>query len=129
MKRLTWLLRIIGTLQILLGLGYLFAPAEFLSSMGHSIPATDIQYPLGMLAARFLAYGVALLIIARAPTTNVLWIDTMIGIQLIDLAVGLYYTAVGVVPLSLSGFPMFNAGWIILLLWWWRPKTGVVAHP
>ncbi len=31
-------------------------------------------------------------------------------------------TSMGVVPLSLSAFPMFNATWIILLLVMWRPS-------
>jgi hypothetical protein len=32
-----------------------------------------------------------------------------------------------VVPLSLSAFPMFNAGWIILLLALWRPQRELAA--
>lgn len=126
MKKLTYLLKFIGTIQIVLGLAYLFAPALFLHSMGHSIPQPDIYYPLGMLAARFIAYGVALFVIASAPAQNILWINIMILIQVIDLGVGIFYTAMGVLPLSLSAFPMFNAVWIILLLAMWRPgKAGV----
>lgn len=75
-----------------------------------------------MLAARFIVYGLMLFTIARSPADNLLWIDGMILIQLIDLGVGIYYTTQGIVPLSLSGFPMFNATWIILLLWLWRPN-------
>jgi hypothetical protein len=127
MKKLGYLLRLVGAIQIVLGLAYLFVPGLFLHAMGHSLPQPDIYYPLGMLAARFIAYGVALFVIASAPTRHVLWIDVMILIQAIDLGVGLFYTRSGVVPLSLSAFPMFNAGWIILLLALWRPKGEVVA--
>lgn len=122
MHRLSWLLRIIALLQLSLGFGYLFAPSPLLAAMGHSAPAADILYPLGMLAARFIVYGLMLFIIARSPADNLLWIDGMILIQLIDLGVGIYYTAQGILPLSLSSFPMFNATWIILLLWLWRPN-------
>ena len=126
MKKLNYLLKFVGAIQIMLGLAYLFAPAIFLHSMGHSIPQPDIYYPLGMLAARFIAYGIALLVIADAPAQNVLWINFMMLIQAIDLGVGIYYTAIGVLPLSLSAFPMFNAVWIILLLALWRPEKALV---
>ena len=122
MNKLTWLLRIVGTIQLVLGLLYLLAPGAVLTAMGHTLPAADIYYPLAMLAARFIAYGVVLIYISNAATQNRLWIDGMILIQLIDLAAGAYYTAIGAVPLSLSGFPMFNAIWIIALLGFWRPQ-------
>lgn len=122
MKKMSLLLRIVGAIQVVLGILYLLLPGVLLASMGHSIPAPDLQYPLAMLASRFIAYGAALLIIARNPAEHALWIDIMILIQGIDLAAGVFYTAVGVVDLSLSAFPMFNATWIILLLWWWHPK-------
>ena len=126
MKKLSYLLKFIGVIQIILGLAYLLSPALFLQSMGHSLPQPDIYYPLGMLAARFIAYGIALLVISSTPVQNVLWINFMILIQIIDLGVGVFYTSMGVLPLSLSAFPMFNAVWIILLLAMWRPKP---VHP
>ena len=44
-------------------------------------------------------------------------------IQAIDLAVGVFYTATDVVPIALSGFAMFNASWIIVLLLLWMPRA------
>ena len=127
MKKLSVLLKVVAILQIVLGLGYLLVPGAFLAAMGHSAPQMDIYYPLGMLAARFIGYGLALYVISAAPQRQVLWIDIMILIQLIDLAVGVVYTAMGVLPIGLSGFPMFNALWIILLLWLWKPRKGIAA--
>ena len=46
----------------------------------------------------------------------------MIFIQLVDLAAGVFYNATGVVDLSDSWFPMFNATWIAALLYLWRPR-------
>ena len=129
MKKLTILLRVVGVIQIVLGLMYLFAPAFMLSSMGHTIPQSDIFYPLGMLASRFIAYGLALIYISSEPMKHKLWIQFMILIQVIDLAVGIFYTATGAVPLELSGFAMFNATWIMILLYLFsREKTqeGIV---
>ena len=122
--KLKVLLIAVGVVQLVLGLAYLFIPHELLRWMGHSLPATDINYPLGMLAARFLAYGLGMLVIARAPARHPFWIKNMVLIQVIDLAVGLFYTFAGTISLKLSAFPMFNATLIALLLWLWRPKSA-----
>ncbi len=117
-------LRVVGSIQIILGLAYLFAPSAFLLQMGHSFPATDLLYPFGMLSSRFLAYGIGLWIISSDPVKHILWIRLMAIIQLIDLAVGIFYTATQAVPLSLSAFPMFNAIWIGLLFALWKPTVS-----
>jgi hypothetical protein len=119
--KLKIVLRIVGVVQIVLGILYLFFPHQLLSAMGHSIPMNDINYPFGMLAARFLAYGVGMFVIARNPIEHRFWITNMVFIQLIDLAVGVFYTLNGTIALNLSGFPMFNAALIASLLWIWRP--------
>lgn len=122
MKKLTYLLYFIGLIQIILGVLYLFAPAFILQNTGHSLPQADIYYPLAMLAARFIAYGIAFMVIAKSALDNILWIKFMVLIQFIDLGAGIFYTLSGVVTLSDSAFPMFNATWIIVLLLLWMPK-------
>ena len=91
--------------------------------MGLIVPAADAGYILGMLAARFIAYGIGMFWCAHAPEQNLFWINNMILIQVIDLMAGVYYTATGIVDLSSSAFPMFNATLFTILLWLWRPKT------
>jgi uncharacterized membrane protein len=124
MKRLRVLLRLIGFVQVVLGLLYLLLPQQFLSMQGLSPAEADIAYPLGMLAARFLAYGIGMFVIASDPDRNRFWINNMIFIQAVDLMVGIFYTATGVVALAHSAFPMFNATLFIALLIWWRPAAG-----
>lgn len=123
MKKLKVLLRLIGVVQIVLGLFYFFAPLTFLSMQGLSTPQSDIGYPLGMLAARFIAYGIGMFVIANAPEQHRFWINNMILIQALDLAAGIFYTATGVVGIAHSAFPMFNATLFIILLSLWRPKS------
>jgi len=122
--KLKVLLVIVGVVQIVLGILYLVFPHEFLRSMGHTIPMDDINYPFGMLAARFLAYGAGMFVIAKAPNEHRFWIMNMVFIQLVDLGVGIFYTLKGTIALRLSGFPMFNAILIASLLWIWRPKQS-----
>lgn len=123
------LLRVVAVIQLALGVAYLVAPGPFLEAIGHTLPEDDIFYPLGMLAARFLAYGVAFWLIAREPAKHALWITMMIVIQLIDLGVGVFYTATDVVAFADAAFPMFNATWITVLLFLWRPRLGSAVSP
>ena len=116
-------LRAVGGIQIILGIAYLLMPNTLLLTMGHSIPSPDLLYPLGMLSSRFLAYGIGLWIISAEPEKHVLWVRLMAFIQLIDFSVGAFYTVIGIVPMSLSIFPMFNAIWIGLLLAFWKPAS------
>ncbi|MBN4047636.1 hypothetical protein JYT71_01360, partial [Acidimicrobiaceae bacterium AH-315-P05] len=109
MRNLKILLKVVGAIQIVLGLAYLFAPATLLEAIGHTVPEDDIFYPLGMLAARFLAFGIAFIYISSDPVKHRLWISMMIVVQLVDLAVGIFYTATDAVSLADSLFPMFNA--------------------
>ena len=123
--KLKVLLRVIGVVQLVLGALYLFIPIRFLAMQGLSTPLADNAYPLGMLAARFLAYGVGMFFIANAPEKQTFWIKNMILVQGLDLAVGIFYTATGIVSLSHSAFPMFNAALFIILLMLWSPKAAI----
>lgn len=121
------LLRLIAFIQTLLGVLYLFAPQWLLAQMGHSAAPPDLVYPLGMLAARFIAYGVGLWVASRDVPAHRLWIRLMALIQLIDLGAA---TATGAVPLALSAFPMFNAVWIAAVCaWLGREPAGARLAP
>jgi hypothetical protein len=115
MKRRGYLIWVVGLIQLVLGLLYLFVPAHLLHWMGHSPIPTDTAYPLGMLASRFIVYGVLFCLVARNPMKHLLLVAGMASIQLLDLLIGVYYTSTGVVSLHLSGFPIFNAVWICAL--------------
>lgn len=125
--KLKVLLVVVGVVQLVLGAAYLFVPHALLHWMGHSLPAPDINYPFGMLAARFVAYGLGLFVVARDPVRHEFWIRNMVLIQAIDLGVGVYYTLAGTVSLQRSAFPMFNATLIAVLLWLWRPRLAHAA--
>ncbi len=123
MYRLKILLYVIAASQLVLGVLMLLAPGPFFAWMGLTVPPTDNQYILGMLSARFLAYGVGMIALARAQTPDRFWILNMVAIQLIDLAAGLYYVASGVIGLGVAAFPMTNATIFAVLLWLWSPRA------
>ncbi len=121
MDKLQILLILIGVVQLILGAMHLFAPTLIYTKMGMTAPPEDNHYYGGMMAARFIAYGIGMFVIAQAPQHHVFWIYNMILVQIIDLLVGLFYTARGVITLKSSGFPMFNATLFIILLSLWAP--------
>lgn len=118
---------IIAASQFILGALYLFAPQFFIAIQGMTPIGADIGYPLGMLAGRFLVYGVGMVQIAREPVKYRVWLDGMIAIQAIDLLAGLFYTATGTVTLEISGIAMFDAALFIGLLLWIRPADDEMA--
>jgi hypothetical protein len=102
----------------------LFAPTFFFETMGLSAPPADNKYMLGMLAARFFAYGLGMFGLARQAVPDLFWIRNMILIQLIDLGAGAFYLATGVIGLSVAAFPMFNATVFAVLLYLWSKPDG-----
>ncbi|MFT6658792.1 hypothetical protein [Maritalea sp.] len=118
-KALLWLIAIS---QFALGALIIIIPQQFFLMMGLSSPPLDNNYMLGMLGARFLAYGTGMVMLARQPTPNLFWIRNMIFVQLVDFAVGAFYLFSGVIGLSVVAFPMFNAALFSTLLWFWFPN-------
>jgi len=121
MKKLTYLMVVIGVVQILLGLATLLFPTGFFYWMGLQTPPSDNRYMIGMLAARFLAFGVGFLAASRSPQRHALWIAIMAAVQAVDLGVGVWYTLIGSTTVTVTAFPMFNATIFFLLLTIWGP--------
>jgi hypothetical protein len=124
MTKLKVLLWAVAGSQIILGAATLLAPGPFFAWMGLTVPPVDNNYMLAMLSARFLAYGIGFLALARSERPDPFWIRNMVVVQAIDFAAGLYYVATGVVAISVAAFPMFNAAVFGLLLWLWAPRQN-----
>lgn len=123
MNRTQFVCYLIAASQIVLGALYLFWPAGFIAWQGLSPINADTGYPLAMLAGRFIVYGLGMLVIAAHPQTYRIWLDGMVGIQLIDLGAGLFHVATGTVALSHAIIPMGNAALFIMLMVWVRPRS------
>ncbi len=117
------LVALIAASQLGLGAAFLFAPSFMYALMGIAVPTQGVNYILGMLAARLLAYGVVLIVIRQDLFRHRLWLDAMIGIQVIDLLAGIYHVGIGAVPPSAAAFPMINATLFALGLIILRPRS------
>lgn len=117
-------LYLVAVSQFALGALTLFAPAFFLTTMGLTPPAPDNGYILAMLGARFVAYGIGMVWLARQSEPDRFWVRNMVLIQLIDFGAGAVYLGLGTVGLSVVAFPMFNAALFAgLLLFFSRPRA------
>jgi len=122
MTRQSTILWLIAISQFALGALVILIPQQFFLLIGLSAPPIDNNYMLGMLGARFLAYGAGMAMLARQPSPNIFWIRNMMFIQIVDFAVGGFYFATGTIGFSVVAFPMFNAALFATLLWLWFPK-------
>lgn len=124
LKPLLW---IIAASQLVLAAMTLFAPLQFFGWMGLTVPAPDNGYMIGMLGARFLAYGIGMVMLARAANPSRFWIANMALIQAVDLALALAYVGLGLVPLAVAAFPATNAALFTLGLLWCLRSPGLRA--
>lgn len=122
LKPLLW---IIAAVQLVLAALTLFAPLAFFGWMGLTVPAPDNGYMIGMLGARFLAYGVGMVMLARAAGPARFWIGNMALIQAVDLGLAVVYVGAGLVPLAVAAFPAANAALFCAGLLWCLRATGL----
>ncbi|KAF0113568.1 MAG: hypothetical protein FD150_1994 [Rhodobacteraceae bacterium] len=115
LKPLLWT---IATSQLVLAALTLFAPLAFFGWMGLTVPAPDNGYMIGMLGARFLAYGIGMAMLARATNPSRFWIANMALIQAVDLGLALAYVGLGLVPVTVAAFPAANAAFFCVGLIW-----------
>ena len=77
-------LYLIAAFQLVLGAAFLVAPAAMAAALGLPAAPGWTGWLFAMMAARFLGYGVGMVLAARDPGRHRAWIDTMIVIQAID---------------------------------------------
>ncbi|MCB2177663.1 MAG: hypothetical protein KQH57_17785 [Actinomycetales bacterium] len=83
-RALRAVVRVVAAFQLVLGAAFLVAPGATASALGLAPAPGWTNWLFAMMAARFLGYGVGMLAVARDPGRHRLWLDTMIGIQVVD---------------------------------------------
>lgn len=130
MRGLRFTLRFIGVVQLFFGLLFTVAPTVAGGLLGFAPEAPAwAAWLFVMMGARFLGYAFGMFVAARDPLRHQSWIDTMIGIQVIDWLATVGFLVAGDLPLvnviSALVLPMlFVAG----LLWWHPRRASVALH-
>ncbi len=110
---------VIGGFQLVLGAAFLLSPSGTAELLGLQPPApASASWLIAMMAARFLGYGVGMIVAARNPAAHRLWIDTMIGIQTIDWTATMIYLLRGDLTLSqVSTAAVMPIVFVAVLVW------------
>jgi hypothetical protein len=111
----------IAVVQFILGFGFLFAPSVMARSLGLAAAPEWTNWLFGMMAARFIGFGYGMIVAARNPEASVPWIKAMIGVQVIDWLVTVYYLWDGAVSLVQVNTASFFPILFIAFLWAFSP--------
>lgn len=135
MRPLRTVLLVIAVVQAFFGLLFLLAPGAAPALLGLSDPAPAwANWLFAMMAARFLGYAVGMVLAARDPLGQVSWINTMIGIQLLDWVATLAALLSGALVLRNVTSAAFLPPLFVAALLWWHPRraarrTAGARHP
>lgn len=129
MSRLSFLLRFIGVVQLFFGVLFTFAPAQAGALLGLEPSATSgwVQWLFVMMGARFLGYGVGMFVAARDPLGHQSWINTMIGIQVIDWVATVGFLLAGDLPIVRVASALILPIVFVAGLLWWHPRRLAVT--
>ena len=129
MSRLAFLLRFIAVVQLFFGVLFTFAPARAGALLGLEPSATAdwVQWLFVMMGARFLGYGVGMLVAARDPLRHQSWINTMIGIQVIDWVATVGFLIAGALPIINVASALILPVVFVAGLLWWHPRRLAAA--
>ena len=123
MRSLRFTLRFIAIVQIFFGVLFTFAPATAGGLLGLEPAAPGwVNWFFVMMGARFLGYGVGMLVAARDPISHQSWINTMIGIQVIDWVATVGYLLAGELPLRSVASALILPVVFVGALAWWHPR-------
>lgn len=120
----------IAVFQLALGLLFLLSPAGAATLFGLE-PAAPAwaRWLFAMMAARFLGYAYGMVLAARDPAGSLGWIDSMIGIQVVDWVATLAYLAAGDLTLAQVTTAAFMPVVFVAALVRWHPRRVVPLVP
>ncbi len=108
----------IGVVQLVLGMVFALAPAQFSAMLELAEAPTWVYWMFGMLSARALGFAYGMFLAARDPARHIHWIQAMIGVQAIDWLATMYFVLTGAVTLAqvstASFLPLIFIGMLVI---------------
>jgi hypothetical protein len=96
---LRFMLGFIGVVQLVLGLVFLFIPAQFAALVHLSAVPVWVPWMFAMFSARAFGFAYGMFVAMREPEANRTWISAMILVQAVDWLVTIYFLVQGAVTL------------------------------
>lgn len=90
----------VGIVQIFFGLTFLLAPTMYPKMVNLQQAPEWVSWMLIFTSARMLGFGVGMFVAAQDPLKHKLWIQIMIGLQIIDWTGTILYITSGAVTLA-----------------------------
>lgn len=113
---------------ILFGLLYVISPEKTVSSAGYETGSIAIPYFLTYLGVAYIAFCVFLIIAAKDPLRNILWIQLAMVWSFLDVLVALIFYLRGDVSLSQAAWAFVTDGipFVALMVFYpWRKAPAV----
>lgn len=125
------MLRFVGVVQFFFGILFTVAPASAGGLLGLEPSATPgwVAWLFVMMGARFLGYGVGMFVAARDPWAHQSWINTMIGIQVIDWVATVGFLLAGELPIINVASALILPVAFVAGLLWWHPRRVAAPAP
>jgi hypothetical protein len=107
----------IGIVQLILGVVFIFAPAQFATVLGLATTPSWVPWMFAMFGARALGFAYGMFLALRNPQEHRDWIVAMIAVQVIDWIATIYFVLQGVVTLpQVSGASFLPIIFLIVLI-------------
>jgi hypothetical protein len=115
-KALRVVLIIWAVIAILMGLVYIFFPGQ-LNEMGGYENTAYVVYLLALLGICYIPVGAFVIIAARDPLRNIMWVQFAIAMAILTVVVIVYSIGRGFVTFEQEGMPLvFNVVFAVALL-------------
>ena len=117
----------VGVVQTGLGLTFLLTPKLYPQMVNLATAPDWVSWILVFTSARMIGVGIAMFIAAQDPIKHKLWIQIMVGLQVIDWTGTVFYIALGAVSLMQVSTASFLPLIFIGLLLYTYPRTNTVS--
>lgn len=114
-------------IMILYGLAFIFVPEQLGAMSGYEKGPAYLAYLLALLGVAFIVPSVFVIIAARDPLRNIMWVKFVTVLQVLSLAADVYSLLRGFIDLSQGGMGLIlDAVLAVLLLVFypWRAKPS-----
>ena len=117
----------IGVVQIVLGLTFLLAPTMYPKMVNLEKAPDWVSWILVFTSARMIGFGIGMFIAAQDPIKHKLWIQMMIGLQVVDWTGTVLYILLGAVTIVQVSTASFLPVIFIGLLLYSYPRSNTTS--